>query len=79
MGCDDRRIAYAYTGCLAHVEVTERIGSGAISRIAGFWKHSEECLKTPLGRLPTIPLHPDVYRVALNQLEDGARWVFTTS
>ncbi|KAF5309298.1 hypothetical protein D9611_015003 [Ephemerocybe angulata] len=68
----DRRIPFAFTGCLAHAEFTERESTGAISRISGYWTHNDGCLKADMDRLPNIPLHPDVYRVALQQLTDGA-------
>ncbi|KAJ3869202.1 hypothetical protein EV359DRAFT_76897 [Lentinula novae-zelandiae] len=67
-----RRVPYPFTGCLAHIEVTERVGDGAISRIAGFPEHNGPCQTAVLERVPRIPLHEHVYEVALEQLQCGA-------
>ncbi|KAJ3888769.1 hypothetical protein GG344DRAFT_52937 [Lentinula edodes] len=67
-----RRVPYPFTGCLAHIEVTERVGDGAISRIAGFPEHNGPCQMAVLERVPRIPLHEHVYEVALEQLQCGA-------
>ncbi|KAJ3925474.1 MAG: hypothetical protein NXY57DRAFT_880635, partial [Lentinula lateritia] len=66
------RVPYPFTGCLAHIEVTERVGNGAISRIAGFPEHNGPCQTAVLERVPQIPLHEHVYEVALEQLRCGA-------
>lgn len=68
-----RRVPYAYTGCLAHVEVVERVSDGQITRISGIIEHNSACQKAILNRLPAIPLHDHVYEVALEQLENGSR------
>lgn len=68
-----RRNPYDYTGCLAHVELTERESDGQVSRIVGVLEHNEACLKSRMARFPAVPLHPHVYEVALNQLRSGAR------
>lgn len=68
-----RRVPYPFTGCLAHLEVTERVRDGAISRIAGFPEHNDPCQTAVLERIPPIPLHEHVYEVALEQLRNGAR------
>jgi len=70
----NRRVPYIFTGCLAHVEVTERVSDGEITRIVGHLSHNDTCASAMLQRLPAIPLHENVYEVALNQLEDGARY-----
>ncbi|KAJ4491421.1 hypothetical protein C8J55DRAFT_398283, partial [Lentinula edodes] len=67
-----RRVPYPFTGCLAHIEVTERIGDKAISRIAGISEHNSSCETAVLERVPPIPLHEHVYEVALEQLQNGA-------
>ena len=69
-----RRVPYKYTGCLAHVEITERSSDGEVSRIMGYFLHNEGCNETVLTQLPAIPLHEHVYEVALDQLEVGARY-----
>ncbi|KAJ3891391.1 hypothetical protein GG344DRAFT_76921 [Lentinula edodes] len=68
----NRRVPYPFTGCLAHIEVTERIGDKAISRIAGISEHNSSCETAVLERVPSIPLHEHVYEVALEQLQNGA-------
>lgn len=69
-----RRVPYPHTGCLAHVEVTECIGDGCVTCIAGILDHNEGCRMALLEWLPAIPLHEHVYEVALNQLANGARY-----
>lgn len=70
-----RRNPYEYTGCMAHLEVTEREGNGAVTRIVGVGEHNTECTQSVMARVPAIPLHPHVYEVALAQLQQGARYV----
>ena len=70
-----RHIPFAFTACLAHVEITELESNGEISKVGGYFVHNPQCQETVLGRLPAIPLHEHVYEVALQQLEDGARFV----
>ena len=67
-------VPYKYTGCLAHVEITERSSDGEVSRIMGYFLHNEGCNKAVLTRLPAIPLHEHVYKVVIDQLEVGARY-----
>lgn len=68
-----RRVPYPFTGCLAHIEVTVRVGDGAISRITGIPEHNEHCKVAVLERIPPVPLHDHVYEVALKQLQSGSR------
>ncbi|KAJ3907755.1 hypothetical protein F5879DRAFT_986170 [Lentinula edodes] len=68
----ERRVPYPFTGCLAHVEITEQVRNGVISRIAGIVEHNSQCQVAVLQRLPPIPLHDHVYEVALEQLRNGA-------
>ncbi|KAJ3893424.1 hypothetical protein GG344DRAFT_87175 [Lentinula edodes] len=68
----ERRVPYPFTGCLAHLEVTERVGDGAITRIAGAPEHNSSCQTAVLERIPPVPLHDHVYEVALAQLQSGA-------
>ncbi|KAF8057038.1 hypothetical protein FPV67DRAFT_1456570 [Lyophyllum atratum] len=67
-----RRVAYDFTGCLAHVEITERESDGEVTRITGIFEHNNSCVDSLLKRLPAVPLHDHVYQVALQQLECGA-------
>ena|ERR1700733_5459632 len=68
-----RKVPYAYTGCLAHVEIIERVSNGEITRICGVLEHNQGCCKAMLEQLSAIPLHDHVYEVALEQLDNGAR------
>ena len=65
--------SYDFTGCLAHVEVTETVGSGDTTRIVGYFIHKKACEQAILKHLPVIPLHNHVYEAALAQLETGAK------
>ncbi|KAJ3884390.1 hypothetical protein GG344DRAFT_35471, partial [Lentinula edodes] len=67
-----RHVPYPQTGCIAHVEITERVSDGCITQIAGITTHNEACMNATLEQIPTIPLHEHVYEVALEQLENGA-------
>lgn len=68
-----RRNPYDFTGCLAHVEVTERESDGEVTRIIGILEHNPACQKSVMTRIPAVPLHPHVYEIALDQLRNGAR------
>lgn len=74
-----RRVAYNFTECLAHVEITEDISTGRILRIAGIVEHNRACQESTMTRIPYIPLHSHVYEVALQQLHAGARYVILLS
>ena len=69
----DRHNPYNFTGCLAHVELTERNSDGAATRVTGFLEHNEQCKQSAMARIPPIPLHPHVYEVALSQLRSGGK------
>jgi hypothetical protein len=68
-----RQNPYDFTGCLAHIEVTETVGGGDTTRIVGYFIHNKACEQAVLKRLPVIPLHNHVYEVVLAQLETGAK------
>ena len=74
-----RRNPYDFTGCLAHVEITERVSDGAVSSVVGHLMHNDLCRQSVMTRLPAVPLHPHVYEVALTQLESGSRYVIHQS
>ncbi|KLO18444.1 hypothetical protein SCHPADRAFT_886157 [Schizopora paradoxa] len=67
-----RQTPYDFTGCLSHVEVSEYIGSGILRRIIGILEHNSGCVVAKMVRLPSIPLHQDVYDAALAQMYEGA-------
>ena len=69
----EHHVPFNFTGCLAHVEITELRSNGQISRIAGYVVHNEGCKSLLLKQLPAVPLHDHIYEVALDQLEKGAR------
>ncbi|KAF7967903.1 hypothetical protein HWV62_32579 [Athelia sp. TMB] len=68
----DRRNPYDFTGCLSHVELTERESDGAVSRLVGILQHNEACRHGSIVRIPSVPLHSHVYEVALQQRRNGA-------
>ncbi|KAG8911330.1 hypothetical protein FRC02_006679 [Tulasnella sp. 418] len=67
----DRHMAYDFTGCLAHADITFCPADHQVLRIMGYFTHNEGCQKAKIERLPPIPLHPQVYEIALQQLQDG--------
>lgn len=71
----DRRAPYDFTGCLAHLEISEDLTTGQILRISGIQKHNEACKGSAMKRRPHVPLHSHVYEVALQQLRAGARYL----
>ncbi|KAG8950584.1 hypothetical protein FRC03_012829 [Tulasnella sp. 419] len=68
----NRRAPYNFTGCLVHVDITFQSHEKAIMRVMGYLKHNEECQKAQVKHNAPVPLHPQVYEVALKQLQDGA-------
>ncbi|KAL0568041.1 hypothetical protein V5O48_013952 [Marasmius crinis-equi] len=68
----ERRVPYGFTGCLGHVEVVENVDTKVVERIWGIFKHNEQCQKSVLTRLPSIPVHEHVWEVALSQMAIGA-------
>ncbi|KAJ3527538.1 hypothetical protein NM688_g8115 [Phlebia brevispora] len=66
------RAPYDHTECLAHAEVTTVVSSGNVLRVAGYFEHNEDCKNAVMKRFPAVPLHPDVYNIALQQLRQGA-------
>ena len=74
-----RRNPYDFTGCLVHAELIERNSDGQVSRIIGFFNHNPGCSSAVMTRIPSIPLHPHVYEIALQQPHSGARYVSRNS
>ena len=70
-----RRNPYDFTGCLAHAELTEHVSDGQVSRIIGFFNHNPGCYSAVMTSILSIPLHPHVYEIALQQFHSGARYV----
>ncbi|KAF8814447.1 hypothetical protein BYT27DRAFT_7250030 [Phlegmacium glaucopus] len=68
----ERRVPFEFMACLAHVEITEHMSNGEVSRIVGHFTHNEGCKSALLKWLPAVPLHDHVYEIALDQLENGA-------
>ncbi|KAF7789360.1 hypothetical protein EIP86_000304 [Pleurotus ostreatoroseus] len=69
-----RRAPYDHTECLAHAEITRQEGDGSeiVFRVVGYFEHNEACKTAIMKRFPSIPLHPRVYEIALQQLRRGA-------
>ena len=70
-----QRNPYNFMGCLAHAKITEQVSDGQVSCIIGFFNHNPNCSSAVMTRIPSIPLHPHVYEIALQQLHSGARCV----
>ncbi|KLO11763.1 hypothetical protein SCHPADRAFT_830505 [Schizopora paradoxa] len=68
----ERQVPYDFTECMAHVEVSEYVDSRVVRRIVGMLEHNEKCEAAKMVRLPSVPLHEDVYEMALAQLNEGA-------
>jgi len=60
-----------FTGCLAHAEITYVVETQKILRIRGYFEHNSLCKVAVLQRIPSLPLYPDVFRVALAQMTSG--------
>ncbi|KAF9042530.1 hypothetical protein BDP27DRAFT_1374305 [Rhodocollybia butyracea] len=67
----ERSTPYPFTGCLAHIEIIEQ-DDGRVTWIAGILDHNAACQNAVLERRPPVPLHEHVYKVALEQLRNGA-------
>ncbi|KAG9013841.1 hypothetical protein FRB90_005669, partial [Tulasnella sp. 427] len=67
-----RHAPFDFVGCLAHVDITFQSSNGQILRIVGYLNHNDACQRASMARSPPVPLHPHVYRVALQQLLVGA-------
>ncbi|KAF8891920.1 hypothetical protein CPB84DRAFT_1816246 [Gymnopilus junonius] len=65
-------IPFDFTGCIAHVKVTEHCSDGEVTQITGCFSHNPECQSATLKCLLAVPLHDHVYQVVLEQLEGGA-------
>lgn len=71
-----RQNPFDFTGCLAHIELTEFEQDGTVKAIVGHLEHNDACRAANMKRLPAVPLHPHVYEIAMEQLESGARYEF---
>ncbi|KAG8918999.1 hypothetical protein FRC02_001993 [Tulasnella sp. 418] len=67
----NRHMAYDFTGCLVHADITFCPEDQKVLRIMGYFTHNEGCQNAKIVRLPPIPLHPHVYEIALQQLQSG--------
>ncbi|RDX44477.1 hypothetical protein OH76DRAFT_1322336, partial [Lentinus brumalis] len=68
-----RRVAVAFTGCLAHAEILSEVATGRILMVRGLFTHNDGCKSAFLTRIPHLRLHPEVFSVALKQLSVGAQ------
>ncbi|KIJ37260.1 hypothetical protein M422DRAFT_781831 [Sphaerobolus stellatus SS14] len=66
------KMPYDFTGCPAHIDVTYHHTSSHITRIVGILQHNEACEMQEMKRLPPIPLHPHVWKIAIEQINEGA-------
>lgn len=67
-----RSVAYDFTGCLAHLDITYLQSTGQVTRVRGILDHNATCITSKMNRVPAVPLHPHVYEVALHQLRNLA-------
>lgn len=68
-----RKNAYAFTGCLAHVEITYMTRTNAILRVRGHLEHNGGCRDAKITGKPSLSINPNVYLAALAQLQSGAK------
>ena len=57
------------------MDITYDTTSSNVLRIIGYFEHNKDCQNTTFVRYPFIPLHKHIYKVALEQLSQGARYV----
>ncbi|KAH9833112.1 uncharacterized protein C8Q71DRAFT_875534 [Rhodofomes roseus] len=69
-----RKVPFPFTSCLAHSEVTYVHPTSEVLRIRGYLEHNDACEQAGITQRPAIPVHPDVYKTALEQLQEGATW-----
>ncbi|CAK5263805.1 unnamed protein product [Mycena citricolor] len=67
-----RQNPYDFTGCLAHIDLSEYEETGQILRVTGCLDHNSDCRASGIRRIPAIPLHPHVFEMAVEQLASGA-------
>ncbi|KAJ3523870.1 hypothetical protein NM688_g8655 [Phlebia brevispora] len=67
-----RRTPVEFTGCLAHGEVMYEVKTHRILLVRGYFEHNYGCQSALFTRVPTFPIHPSVFEVALKQLKTGA-------
>ena len=70
-----RQAPYDFTGCLAHIHLAYDPALLTIYRITGVIDHNLACEQQEMKRLPPVPLHPHVWRIALAQINDSVTWV----
>jgi hypothetical protein len=72
-----RQNGYNFSGCLAHIEISDRLSDSGVYAIVGHLEHNPDCQHSVLRRPPAVPLHSPVYEVALMPLASGARYFFS--
>ncbi|KAK7026686.1 hypothetical protein VNI00_015559 [Paramarasmius palmivorus] len=70
-GSKKRNSFLPFTGCTAHAEITYKVKSEKILRIRGYFEHNDACKNASILHYPAVPLHTDVFDVALDQLKAG--------
>jgi len=71
----NRKMPYDFTGCLGHLDVTFALESFTVLRITGIIDHNTSCEEQEMQCIPPIPLHPHVWEIAIQQINDGATYV----
>ncbi|KIJ22868.1 hypothetical protein M422DRAFT_57039 [Sphaerobolus stellatus SS14] len=67
-----QKMPYDFTGCAAHIDITYDQTSSHIIQIVSILEHNKECETQEMWQLPPVPFHPHVWKIAVNQLKDGA-------
>jgi len=67
-----RKMLYNFTSCFAHLDITYIVPNSTVLRITGIIDHDTSCEEQEMQRLPPIPLHPSVWVIAIQQINDGA-------
>ncbi|KAI0690478.1 hypothetical protein BC835DRAFT_1307883 [Cytidiella melzeri] len=70
-GSSKRSNPVDFTGCLAHCEIVYQVITHRVLVIRGHLEHNEECFSGAFARPPAFPVHPSVYKHALQLLKSG--------
>jgi hypothetical protein len=68
-------VAYNFTGCCIHADITYNESNGDIDQIIGYFEYNNQCKAAMVKQFPSVPLHEHVYEIVLAQLSHGARYI----
>ncbi|KAI0689202.1 hypothetical protein BC835DRAFT_1308474 [Cytidiella melzeri] len=69
-GSSKRSNPIDFTGCLAHCEIVYQVTTYRVLVICGHLEHNDESLSGAFACPPVFPVHPSVYKHALQLLKD---------